>query len=161
MTTTMASPLAASATSPSPHPLIATLELNGRRIGVSCRVSFDGVEHVGRLWFAAEDGSDTPMPDRAAIGGRSREEVLELARRLSPYELSLRHRRATAEKRRYLGLRRVADEIIEKIRYMNQIALSTKAGLIDQEGAAQELDITERQIVECVGRLKDQAGVEG
>src|ERR1043166_7216607 len=75
---------------------IASFDAVGRRISVACRIAFDGVENVGRLWFAPEDGSEPAIPDRAAIGGRTREEVLELARRLSPYELSVRYRRAPA-----------------------------------------------------------------
>jgi hypothetical protein len=141
-------------------PVVATLDITGRRFVVTCRIAFDGVEHVGRLWFAPEDGEEEPTPDRAAIGGRNREEVLQLAGRLSEHELTLRHRRAMAEKRRFVGLRSATDEILAKIRFMNQIAISMRAGLIDREGAAQELDLTERQICELVARLKEQAGME-
>jgi hypothetical protein len=73
----------------------------------------------------------------------------------------VRHRRALAEKRRYLSLRRATDEIIAKVRYMNQLALSLKSGVIDPEGANQEMLLTEQQIIEVVRRLKDYAGVEG
>src|SRR5205823_4241436 len=38
----------------SPQPLIATIDHLGKRYTVSCRVSFDGIEYVGRLWFAEE-----------------------------------------------------------------------------------------------------------
>ncbi len=154
----MASPLPA--VQGSQHPIIATIDVRGRRFTVTCRIAFDGVEHVGRLWFADDDGLEAPLPDRAAIGGRTREEVLELARRLSPYALTVRHRRAAAEKRRYQALRRATDEILAKIRFMNQVAISMQAGLIDAEGAAQEMELTERQIVDCVARLKDHAGIE-
>ena len=44
---------------------------------------------------------------------------------------------------------------------MNQIAISMQAGVIDPDGAAQELELTEQQIIEIVGRLKEFAGVEG
>src|SRR3954466_13234854 len=97
-------------------PTLATIEQQGRRYIVTCRVGFDGVEYVGRLWFAPEDGSEPPLPDRAAVPGRSRDEVLAFANRLTPAELTVRHRRALAEKRRYMSLRRATDEIIAKIR---------------------------------------------
>ena len=83
-----------------------------------------------------------------------REEVLALARRLTSQELILRYRRALAEKRRYLGLRRVTDEVLAKIRYLNQVALSMRAGLLDSEGAAGEIDLTERQLHDLVGKLR-------
>jgi hypothetical protein len=145
---------------PTPPP-IARIEHQGRPYVVTCRIGFDGVEYIGRLWFGREDGSEPPMPDRSAVPGRTRDEVLTFAQRFTPQELMVRHRRALAEKRRYLSLRRATDEIIAKIRYMNQLALSMKSGVIDAEGAAHEMELTEQQIIEVVLRLKDHAGVEG
>lgn len=142
-------------------PPIGTIDHQGRRYIVTCRIGFDGVEYVGRLFFSPEDGSEPGVPDRAAVPGRTRDEVLAFAQRFSPQELVVRHRRAIAEKRRYLSLRRATDEIIAKVRYMNQLALSMRAGVIDSEGAHQEMLLTEQQIVEVVRRLKDYAGVEG
>ncbi|HEY9229761.1 MAG TPA: hypothetical protein VIP11_24130 [Gemmatimonadaceae bacterium] len=142
------------------QPYVATLEHVGRRYTVTCRVTFDGVEYVGRLWFAEEEWDDVGLPDRAAIPGRSREEVLAQARRLTPEELSLRHRRATAEKRRFLKLRRVTDDILTKIRYLNQIAVSMREGWIDEDGGNQEIELTEQQLHEAIDRLRGLAGVE-
>ena len=142
-------------------PPIARIEHQGRPYIVTCRIGFDGVEYIGRLWFGVEDGSEPPMPDRAAVPGRTRDEVLAFAQRFSQQELIIRHRRALAEKRRYLSLRRATDEIIAKIRYMNQLALSMKSGVIDAEGAAHEMELTEHQIIDVVLKLKEYAGVEG
>ena len=142
------------------QPYIATIEHLGRRYTVTCRVAFDGIEYVGRLWFAEEDWEDAGLPDRAAIPGRTRDEVLALARRLTAAELELRHRRALAEKRRFMRLRRVTDDILTKIRYLNQIAISMRDGLLDEDGAKQEIELTERQLHECVDRLRHSAGVE-
>ena len=142
-------------------PPIATIDHLGRRFVVTCRIGFDGVEYIGRLWFGPEDGSEPPMPDRSAVPGRTRDEVLTFAQRFTPQELMVRHRRALAEKRRYLSLRRATDEIIAKVRYMNQLALSMKAGVIDPDGAHQEMLLTEQQIIDVVVKLKDYAGVEG
>jgi hypothetical protein len=142
-------------------PPIGTIDYQNRRVAVSCRIGFDGVEFVGRLWFCPEDESEPALPDRAAIPGRTRDDVLAFAQQLTPHELHVRHRRALADKRRYKSLRRATEEIIAKVRYMNQLAISMRAGVIDQEGAAQELDLTEHQMIEIVKRLKDYAGVEG
>jgi hypothetical protein len=142
------------------HPQIGTIEHQGRRFTVTCKVAFDGIEYVGRLWFEDEDWDDAPLPDRAAIPGRTREEVIELAKRLTPHELGLRHRRALAEKRRYIRLRKVTDDVLTKIRYLNQIAISVRAGLLDEEGAQQEMELVEKQLHECIDRLRQSAGIE-
>lgn len=142
------------------QPHITTVECDDRRLNVSCRISWDGIEYVGRVWFADESWDDAGIPDRGAFPGRTRDEVMSLAVRLTPEELRQRYRRALAEKRRYHGLRKVTEEILGKIRFLNQVAISMRAGLLDVEGAAQELDITEKQLHELVGRLRNYAGVE-
>jgi hypothetical protein len=142
------------------YTFIGTIDHLGRRYSVTCRVGFDGIEFVGRLWFAEEEWDDSALPDRGAFPGRSREEVIHLARRLAPHELTARLRRALSEKRRFLKLRRVTEEVLTKIRYMNQIAISMRDGLLDAEGAAQEMDLTEKQLRECIDGLRHSAGVE-
>ena len=143
------------------QPHIATLEYDGRRFNVTCKVVFDGIEYVGHLWFADEAWDDSGVPDRGSLPGRTREETLTLARRLTPQELMLRYRRALAEKRRFTGLRKATEDILEKIRYLNQVAISMRAGLLDSEGAASEIELTERQLHEIVEKLKVFAGIEG
>ncbi|HKN67665.1 MAG TPA: hypothetical protein VJW73_15375 [Gemmatimonadaceae bacterium] len=142
------------------QPHVTTIDYQGRRYSVSCRIAFDGIEYVGRLWFADDAWDDTGIPDRGALPGRDRDEVLELARRLSTAELVLRYRRALAEKRRFIGLRKVTEEVLSKIRYLNQVAISMRAGLLDMDGAAQEIDLTEKQLHELIDRLRSYAGVE-
>jgi hypothetical protein len=142
------------------YPYLATIEHLGRCYAVTCRVAFDGIEYVGRLWFADEDVEDIGLPDRAAIPGRNRDEVLDQARRLTTHELGLRYRRALAEKRRFIKLRRETDEILTKIRYLNQIAISMREGILDEEGANQEIELTERQLHESIQKLRHTAGVE-
>ena len=143
------------------QPHIATLEYDGRRFNVSCRVAFDGIEYVGRLWFADDAWDDGGLPDRGALPGRTRDEVLVLARRLTQQDMLLRYRRALAEKRRFTGLRKATDDILGKIRYLNQVAISMRAGLLDTDGAAAEIDLTEKQLHEVIEKLKAFAGVEG
>jgi hypothetical protein len=142
------------------QPHIATLDYDGRRFNVSCRVAFDGIEYVGRLWFADEAWDDVGLPDRGALPGRTRDEALAMARRLTSQDILLRYRRALAEKRRFVGLRRATDEILGKIRYLNQVAISMRAGLLDTEGAAAEIDLTEKQLHEIIEKLRAFAGVE-
>lgn len=139
---------------------VATIDHDGRRYNVAVVTQFDGIEYVGRLYFSDDAWEDVGLPDRGPLPGRTRDEVLALARRLTPQDLVLRYRRAVAEKRRFVGLRRATDDILSKIRYLNQVAISMRAGLLDVEGAAQEIALTERQLHEIVDRLRVFAGVE-
>ena len=139
---------------------ITTTEIDGKSFGVSMRIVYDGIEHVGRLWFAEEGWDDDGIPDRGAFPGRNPDEVIALGRRLGATELAQRYRRAQAEKRRFHSLRRITDDILAKIRYLNQVGIWMRAGLLDVEGAAQELELTERQLHELVDRLRPTAGVE-
>ena len=142
------------------QPHIATVNVGGQRFAVSVLISYDGIEYVGRLWFAEEDWEDAGIPDRGVLPGRSRDEVVAQARRLNGDELVARYKRAAANKRRFLALRTVTDEFLRKVRYLNQVAISMRAGLIDLDGAAQEIDVTEHQLHELIRRLKDVAGIE-
>ena len=44
--------------------------------------------------------------------------------------------------------------------YLEQLEEDTPEGLLDVDGAAQEIDLTEKQLHELVGQLKVHAGVE-
>ena len=143
------------------HTHVGSIEHLGRRYDVTCRVSHDGIEYVGRLWFNEEGTADSGLPDRGAIPGRTREDVLDYARRLTPRDLILRYRRAVSERRRYFKLRHETEDILAKIRYLNQISISVRRGLLDEAGANQEIDATERQLHESIERLRHNAGIEG
>src|ERR687893_185893 len=142
------------------QPHVATIEVEGAAYNVSLRIVYDGIEYVGRLWFASDEWDEVGMPDRGGLTGRTRDEVIEAARRLTPEDIRLRYRRASAEKRRFLGLRRATEEILTKIRYLNQVAVSMRAGLLDVDGAAQEIGLTERQLHDLIDNLRSHAGVE-
>ena len=143
------------------QPYVGTIEHEGRRFNVSVRIVFDGIEYVGRLWFADESWDDLGLPDRGAFPGRTRDEVIAMTKRLTQSEIVKRYKRALAEKRRFGALRKHTEEILAKIRYLNQVAISMRAGLLDVEGAAQEIDLTEQQMHALVDRVGDHAGIEG
>lgn len=63
--------------------------------------------------------------------------------------------RSLAEKRRFLKPRRVTEDILPKIRYINQIAVATRDGLLDADGAKQEMDLTEQQLHDCIAQLRE------
>ena len=143
------------------HTVLSTLEIDERQVRVSLHTTHDGIEFVGRLWFAESIWKNSGIPDRGVFPGRSEAEVLALAERLRPDELIQRYRRANAEKRRYHGLRRLTMELLSKIRYLNQVALSMRSGLLDQDAAAHEMQLTEQQLLELVKQARVMAGVEG
>jgi hypothetical protein len=142
------------------QPHVGTIEHSGRRYNVSVRIEWDGIEYVGRLWFADEAWDDLGIPDRGAFPGRAREEVIAQTKRLTEPEMVSRYKRALAEKRRYTALRRRTEDVLAKIRYLNQVAVSMRAGLLDVDGAAQEIDLTEQQLHALIDRLGENAGVE-
>ncbi len=140
--------------------IIATIDVDGRPFRVSVRTAHDGVEFVGRLWFADLAWDNAGIPDRGVLPGRTGDEVLALAQRLRPDELLHRYRRANAEKRRFHGLRQLTLEMLAKIRYLNQVGVGMRTGLLDRDAAAQEMVLTEEQLVELVRQARMLAGVE-
>lgn len=140
---------------------LTTLVADGKRFNVTIRTAYDGIEHIGRLFFAEAGENGPGVADHSAISGRTVDEAVSLAQRLTQDDLMRRLHRAQAEKRRYTQLRRAVDEMIAKIKYMNRVAVSIRGGLLEGDGATQELDLIERQLIDIVRRLKTIAGVEG
>lgn len=139
---------------------LGTIDVEGRRFDVSLVTAWDGIEYVGRLWFADEAWEDAGFPDRGALPGRTKEDVMRMARQLRPEDLARRYQRALTEKRRFHELRRVTDEMLSKIRYLNQVALSVNAGLLDADGAAHEMRLIEEQLHAIVSQLGTVAARE-
>jgi hypothetical protein len=141
--------------------VLSTIDVDERDVRVTLHIVHDGVEFVGRLWFAETDWTNSGIPDRGLLPGRTEGEVVALARRLRPDELLQRFRRANAEKRRFHGLRRLTTEILSKIRYLNQVAVSMRSGLLDRDAARQEMQLTENQLIELVRQASQLSGIEG
>jgi hypothetical protein len=139
---------------------VTTVAVDGRSYNVHVTIEYDGVEHLGHLWFSDEEWDDDDgVRDHGSIPGRSADDVLAHARGLSQTELGLRYRRALAERRRYHGLRQVTQEVLTQIRYLNKVATSMRAGLLDLEEAAREIDSTEQRLHQMIGQLRQFAGV--
>ena len=67
------------------QPYVATIETEGKRYTVSVRITYDGIEYVGRLWFADESWDDLGLPDYD--GHRSNEKArIEEAKVLDGYK---------------------------------------------------------------------------
>ena len=139
---------------------VTTAEIDGRSYAVTVRIAFDGVEHVGNLLFRDADWEDDEgVTDHGMIPGRNPVEILANARTLTDHDLALRHRRAVSERRRFNGLRQVTGEVLAQIRYLNKVATSMRAGLLDVDEAASEIANTERRLHDMVGQLRLYAGV--
>jgi len=50
--------------------------------------------------------------------------------------------------------------MIEKIKYMNRVAIDLEKGRLDRDGGRQELDQVQEQLIDIVRTLKGHAGVE-
>ena len=138
----------------------SAVEIDGRMYNVDVVVEYDGIEYVGHLRFSdAEWDDDEGVRDRGTIAGASPNEIVARVRGLSPGDLAMRYRRALAERRRYHGLRTITQDVLGQIRYLNQVATSMRAGLLDLDEAAPEIDNTERRLHEMVGQLRLFAGV--
>lgn len=146
---------------PVTHTQLTSLQVDGREVRVTLHTAHDGIEFVGRLFFAESGWTNHGIPDRGILPGRTIDAVRTLAEDLRPDELAQRYRRANAEKRRFHGLRQLTLEVLAKVRYLNQVGVSMRTGLLDPEAAAQELDLTETQMLSLVRQMRNLAGVEG
>jgi hypothetical protein len=138
---------------------VRTIDVNGNRVRVQLHIRHDGIEYVGRLGFLPE-GMDAEEADRGALPGREVEDVIVRAEALSDDELVQRYKRALSEKRRYRALRRTTTDILDKIRQLNEIGVAMRAGLVEADGAADDLMATERSLHALVNGLRTVAGTE-
>ena len=82
------------------------------------------------------------------------------AQSLGDRELVQLYRRALAQKRRVHARRQLTVEVLENIRHLNALATSMRAGLVELDEAATEIDVTEDRLHELIDRLRNVAGVE-
>lgn len=140
------------------HP-IRVITIDNNKFLVSLRVGYDGVEYIGRLLFT-DATTKIFYQDHGGVPGISVLDAVRKAKELTDAQLQQRCHRALSEKRRFGKLRRTTDEMIEKIKYMNRVAVGLEKGTIDREGGNQELENVQTQLLEIVKRLRMHAGVE-
>jgi hypothetical protein len=138
---------------------VREIELDDQIYTVTLRVSYDGVEYMGRLRFM-DTGSGITFQDHAAVPGSSVLDAVRRATEFSETEMAQRCYRALSEKRRFTRLRSTTDEIINKIRFLNRIAVGLEKGMIDPVGGKQELDQVQEELLDIVRTLRLHAGVE-
>jgi hypothetical protein len=140
---------------------IGETTVDGHTYRATLRVGFDGIEHIGRLWFIDASDSALAFLDHGAVPGTTVEEAVRKALALSEVELEHRCHRALSEKRRFGRLRRATDEMINHIKYLNRVVVNLQMGMLDREGGVQEIQHIQNQILEIVRSLPIHAGVEG
>jgi len=113
----------------------------------------------GRLWFSEAGG--TEVWDKEEIVGRSPEELLRQARSVSAEELIGRFRASYDDRRRYFALRAIMDDLIEKARALNRIAVRSAAGEADPVRARADLDRIQQEMQALVAGLREVAAKEG
>jgi len=138
---------------------IRALNIDGQKYYVSLRVGYDGVEYIGRLMFT-DASTEIFYQDHGGVPGISVLDAVRKAKEFTESQLEIRCHRALSEKRRFGKLRRATDEMIEKIKYLNRVAVGLEKGTIEREGGNQELDNIQAQLLDIVKKLRQHAGVE-
>lgn len=142
------------------HPFVGNIDIDGRRYAVTVEIAFDGVEYIGHLLFADDDWEEgEEIPDQVGIPGKSADEIVVSARHLSAGELAQRYRRALSTTRRNHGLRKATDDVLAGIRHLNKVSTSMRAGLLDVDDAAREIDATEQKLVDMIRQLRGHVDV--
>jgi hypothetical protein len=113
----------------------------------------------GRLWYSEAGG--TEVWDKEEFFGRSPEELLRQARSVSAEELVGRFRASYDDRRRYFAMRAIMDDLIEKARALNRIAVRSAAGEADPERARADLDRIQQEMQALVAGLREVAAKEG
>jgi len=113
----------------------------------------------GRLWFSERGG--TEVWDKEEIVSSSAEDVLSRARALPHEEILRRLKLSFDERRRYFALRALLDDLLEKGRQLNRIAVRVASGEMGGARAAHELDRIQQDMRTVVEGLRDVAGKEG
>ena len=113
----------------------------------------------GRLWFSESGG--TEVWDKEELVARTAEELLRQARALPTEDLFRRFRASYDERRRYFALRALMDDLLEKGRALNRIAVRVSMGELDPKRARTELDRLQLEMRALVDGMRDLAGQEG
>ena len=138
---------------------IREITVDGQKFFVSLRVGFDGVEHVGRLLFT-EASTEIAYQDHGGVPGISMLDAVRKAKEFSQSELEQRCHRAMSEKRRFGKLRRATDQMLEKIKYLNRVAIGLEKGMLEPAAGKLELDQAQGELLDIVRSLRFHAGVE-
>lgn len=112
----------------------------------------------GRLWYSEEGG--TEVWDKEELFGRSPEDLLRHARSLGSDELIRRFSYSYDERRRYFALRALMDDLLDKARALNRVAVRAAAGELVPERAKAEIDRIQVEMQALVEGMRQVAAQE-
>src|SRR3989454_3784287 len=139
---------------------VGYVNLDGRQWRVLVRLRLeDEAWWRGRLWFSESGG--TEVWDKEELVARTAEELLRQARALPTEDLFRRFRASYDERRRYFALRALMDDLLEKGRALNRIAVRVSMGELDPKRARTELDRLQLEMRALEDGMRDLAGQEG
>jgi hypothetical protein len=154
------SPTNSSDSEPARQGFVGYIHVEGLQWRVMVRLRLeDEAWWRGRLWYSEAGG--TEVWDKEEIFGRSPEELLRQARSISAEELIGRFRASYDDRRRYFALRAIMDDLIEKARALNRIAVRSAAGEADPQRARADLDRIQQEMQALVAGLREVAAKEG
>jgi hypothetical protein len=139
---------------------IGKITIGGKEYTVSLRVGYDGVEHIGRLQFAETANPDVIYQDHGAIPGTTVAESTWKAKALTDKDLEHRLHRAMSERRRFGKLRSATDDMIEKIRDLNEVVINLQTGGRDRDEGNKEIEKIQADLLRIVRSFRQHAGVE-
>ncbi|HEU4564373.1 MAG TPA: hypothetical protein VFS05_06990 [Gemmatimonadaceae bacterium] len=140
---------------------VPAMNIDGLWYDVSVQLWHDGTKYAGRVWFSGAGTGEGGMPGRRLFYGATRDEVLERVRELTEQDMRGQFRSAMVDRRRYLPLRALTDEILHNIRLLNRVAVEWRTGMAAPEPAEAEMRHIEERLHELVNGLRAVAGVEG
>lgn len=135
--------------------------IDGHFYDVTVQLWHDGTKYAGRVWFAGQGTGEGGMPGRRLFYGATRDEVLERVREMPEQDLKGQFRSAMIDRRRYLQLRALTDDILHNIRVFNQVAVEWRTGLSAPEAAEAEMTRLEERLHDLVNGIRAVAGLEG
>ena len=139
---------------------LPAMQIDNQWYQVWVQIWHDGTKFAGRLWFTGPGTGDGAMPGRRLFYGTTREELLGRVEELGDEQMRGQFRHAMVDRRRYLPLRAVTEEILHNIRMINQVAVEWRSGNTPAEHAEREMDHIEERLRELVASLRTVAGVE-
>lgn len=140
---------------------LPAVQIDQQWYDVSLQTWHDGTRYAGRLWFEGAGTERDGMPGRRLFSGSSRDEVIDRVQEMSPDEMRGQFRHAMTDRRRYLPLRALIDEMLQNVRNYNLLAVELRTGATEPKSARAELDSIQARLHELVDGMQKVAGVEG
>jgi len=139
---------------------LPAIQIDQQWYDVSLQTWHDGTKFAGRLWFEGPGTERGGMPGRRLFSGANRDELIDRVQEIPPEEMSGQFRHAMTDRRRYMPLRGVIDELLHNVRIYNQVAVDIRTGATESEPGEEELLVVKQRMLELVDGMRKVAGIE-